>query len=372
MIRLAGRGLGALALALGLLVVAALGLRAWLQHQTADTPASHARNGIDEARFVRIGGIDQWITIRGEDRRNPVVLVLHGGPGVPMSYQIRAFQPMERRYVVVQWDQRGGGKTFSHGGGPPDPNLSMATMVNDGIALSEYLRGYLHRDGLIIVGHSWGTVLGVKMAQARPDLYAAFVGTGQVAGSLTDRQRWFYAYLLKRAAAAGDTKGLAELKTGAGPPPWTEDSPQILHMAHAAVPYLPPHLVHERNVFTALTTPHWSLSDVRSVGRSQRDVLNSALGREAGSTDFSRLDGAFAIPVMIIQGENDEATPTVFARQWYGRVHAPAKAFVVIPAQGHSVLLTDNAGFTRALDANLRPLLAARRRADAQSNEGPR
>ena len=357
MIRTLGRALGGLAFVLGLLIVAGLGWRAWLQHQTAEAVAVRSPTGIDEARFVRIGGIDQWITIRGEDRRDPVVLVLHGGPGSPFSYLLRQFQPMEQHYVVVQWDQRGGGKTLGRAGGQPDPNIHMTAMVSDGIELSEYLRRYLHRDKIVVVGQSWGSILGVKMVQARPDLYAAFVGTGQAACSRAVWQRWSYSRLQAEVKAAGDVKGLAELTNDAGPPPWADGSSQMMHMAHAAGPYLPPHLSYDDNARAVLTAPHWRLADVLALQRGIGGVMQSALGREVRDLDFSRFGGVFAVPVVVIQGENDETTPTEYARDWFARVQAPAKTFVVIPGQGHSVLLTGNAAFTRALDANLRPLL---------------
>ena len=129
MIRFIGRGAALSVLALALTAVGILGLHAWFQHQTAEAVAIHSPHGVDEEQFVQINGIEQWITIRGQDRRNPALLILHGGPGVPFSYLLRQFQPMERNYVVVQWDQRGGGKTLARNGGMVDPTIDMARMV---------------------------------------------------------------------------------------------------------------------------------------------------------------------------------------------------------------------------------------------------
>ena len=357
MIRSLRRGVSLVALIFGLFIAAALAVHALAQHQTAEALAIRTPNGIDEERFVRINGEDQWITIRGQDRRNPVLLILHGGPGVPMSYLLRQFQPMERHYVVVQWDQRGGGKTLTRNGGVVDPRIDMAAMVSDGIAVSEYLRRHLHHDKLVIVGHSFGADLGGELAHARPDLFAAFVGTGAPTRTQLEWGQWAYVDLTARMKAAGDAKGLAELRNGAGPPPWPEDSAQMDHVAHAAAPYLTPGLGHWGHRRAVLTAPHWSLSDLLAEPRGESGMLHSALWKpEVRDTYLLRLD-TFAVPVVVIQGADDLTMPMVFVRRWFDRVKAPAKSITVIPGQGHEVLPDDIPDFTRALDAALAPIL---------------
>ena len=359
MIRFIGRGLALVALMLGLAVAGVLGLHAWFQHQTAQAVAIHSLHGIDEERFVQINGIEQWITIRGQDRRNPVLLILHGGPGTPFSYLLRQFQPMERNYVVVQWDQRGGGKTLARNGGVVDPSIDMARMVSDGIAVSQYLRQHLHRDKIVLVGHSFGSELGARMAYARPDLFAAFVGTGVVAITQLDWERWTYADLTARMKAASDNKGLAELHDGAGPPPWPDDSPRLDHVAHAAEPYATPGLGHEGHRRAALTAPHWSLVDLLAEPRGEKGMLHSALWKPDVRDNYLLALDTFAVPVVVIQGSDDMRTPTVFVQRWLDRVKAPAKSIVVIPGQGHEVLPDDIVDFTRALDTTLPSILNA-------------
>ena len=357
MIRSLRRGVSLVALIFGLLVVGALAVRALAQHQTAEALAIRTPNGIDEERFVRIGGADQWITIRGQDRRNPLLLILHGGPGSPLSYLQRQFEPMERHYVVVQWDQPGGGKTLARNGGLVDPRIDMARLVADGIALSQYLRGRLHHDKIILVGHSFGSILGAKMVQARPDLYAAFVGTGMAGRTQLEWQRWAYADLLAQTQGAGDAKGFAEMHDGVGPPPWADDSPQIMHLAHAARPYLPPSLGYFDHLRILLATPHWSLSDILAVPKGMAGMLHAAVWKPEARDAYLAGPIAFTTPFLVIQGGDDKTTPVVLAHPWFERVQAPAKAFVVIPGQGHEALSWDNAAFTQALDANLPPLL---------------
>ena len=117
-------------------------------------------NGVDEAKYVVIGGIEQWITIRGEDRNNPVLLILHGGPGDatnPWGYA--GFRSWQKRFTVVQWDQRGAGRTFGKSGPSIAPTMTIDRMTQDGIELAELLRKSLQKDKIILVGHSWGSIL---------------------------------------------------------------------------------------------------------------------------------------------------------------------------------------------------------------------
>jgi pimeloyl-ACP methyl ester carboxylesterase len=116
---------------------------------------------------VPIGGIDQWITISGQNRDNAVVLFLHGGPGTPTNLldfsMAAAWTP---RFTLVQWDQRRAGKTFANGG-TAATDMTIDRMAQDGIALTEFLRKHLHKDKIIIVGHSWGTILGIHIQNRR-------------------------------------------------------------------------------------------------------------------------------------------------------------------------------------------------------------
>ena len=140
----------------------------FLRAKNARDYAITAPNGIDEGRFVEVGGIEQWITIRGEDRNNPVVLFLHGGPGDatnPWGYI--AFRSWLKQFTVVQWDQRGAGRTFGKNADASPETITVARLVQDGIELAESLRKSLRKDKIVLVGHSWGSILGVLMAKVQ-------------------------------------------------------------------------------------------------------------------------------------------------------------------------------------------------------------
>ena len=160
--------------------------------------------------YVKIGGIDQWIQIRGEDRGNPVILFVHGGPGrstIPIS---SGWQPWERYFTVVQWDQRGAGRTFRMTGEPIAATMTLAQMTQDGVEVAEYLRAHLHKDRIILIGHSWGSFLGIHIVKRRPDLFHAFVGAGQLVGKQTFEKQFelTVTHLKALAQSANNTQAL--------------------------------------------------------------------------------------------------------------------------------------------------------------------
>jgi len=128
-----------------------------------DTP-----NGIVEERFVRVGEIDQWIQIRGEDRDNPVLLVLHGGPGWPNAVFTLPLRPWEQHFTVVQWDHRGAGKTLGRNGKVGSGEMTFGRRAADAVELVEFLRNYLDKDKVILLAESMGTLTGMPLVNSGP------------------------------------------------------------------------------------------------------------------------------------------------------------------------------------------------------------
>jgi pimeloyl-ACP methyl ester carboxylesterase len=175
-----------------------------------------AERSIDEQGFVRIGGIDQWIAVQGQNRTNPAILFLHGGPGQASSPFLSDFIPWETDFTVANWDQRGAGKTYGRNG-PATPDMSLDRMVADAIAVAEHLRGRLGKRKIVLVGHSWGSILGLEAVERRPELFHALVGTGQAvngAAAMESQERW----ARQQATAAGDKDTLKALDAAAGLP----------------------------------------------------------------------------------------------------------------------------------------------------------
>jgi pimeloyl-ACP methyl ester carboxylesterase len=160
----------------------ALLYRKYLQHRVAEERAIISPSGINSLQSVRICGIDQWIEVRGQNVNNPILLFIHGGPGIAFIPLAGAWQASwEKDFTVVQWDQRGAGKTYASN----DKELQRRTMnvpqmEQDTLEVVNYLRDRFKREKIFVLGHSWGSVLGLWLAHQHPDLIYAYVGVGQV------------------------------------------------------------------------------------------------------------------------------------------------------------------------------------------------
>jgi pimeloyl-ACP methyl ester carboxylesterase len=338
-------------------IVGALSYRAIRQHQNATALAIHTTNGVDESMFVPIGGINQWITIRGQNRDNPVVLFLHGGPGTPTNLLDFAFaKAWTPSFTLVQWDQRGAGKTFANGG-TTAAGMTIDRMTQDGIELALYLRRHLQKDKIIIVGHSWGTVLGVHMAKARPDLFSVYVGAGQVV-DVPQNESVNYDRLLDKATAQGDTKAMEALKASGPPPHKTMSALRTEQIWATTYEQADSYLAQEQT--SSLYAPMYSLKDLYHAIQSIRFTLDTFIGPTMSgslmSVNLNALGPDFAIPVFVFEGPDDYITSPELAKAYVDTLNAPQKEFVMLPAGGHFAVFTHPEAFVAQVISRVRPL----------------
>ena len=341
---------------IGFIVVAAIaagGSRAYRQHQNADALLIRTPNGIQESFYADIGGLQQWLQIRGEDRRNPVLLFVHGGPALSMiPFTYAAMRPWEKSFTVVQWDQRGAGRTYLLNGGADTTATGMDQIIDDGVRVAELLRARLHQDRIILVGESWGSAVGLEMARRRPDLFYAFVGTGQ-AIDMARADGLTYRLLLNRVRAAGDAKSLQQLIT-MGPPPYSSAETRTLEQridgnyqaASESSNSMGPDF---------LFAPGYSLRD------SYRMLLGATRHRANLVAEVLRYDAAtrgvqFDVPIFFFQGTDDIQTPTMLVEQYFNRLHAPHKELVRFPGGGHNCFYYFSGRFLDELNRRVRPL----------------
>jgi pimeloyl-ACP methyl ester carboxylesterase len=343
----------------GLIVVAVaaiLALRAYRQHVTAQALAIHTPNGIDEGMYIKIGGIEQWIQIRGQDRNNPVLLCLHGGPGGTWTPLTALFLPWEKDFTVVQWDQRGAGKTLETTGPSVADTMSVDRMTQDGIEVAEFLRNHLHKDKIIPLGHSWGSILGIHMVKERPELFSAYVGTGQVS-DMKRGQQMSYAYVLEKARAANDQKTVSALESIGQPPFDSFNKVMVLFDGLGKYAVESDHLAESslmgRLIFDA---PNYSLRDIYSRNRGFLRIPPWRLYYEMLNMDLAPLGPDFKIPVFFFQGAEDEVTPAALAREYFDAIIAPHKEFVTFDGGGHFAFMSMPDRFLRELIGRVRPL----------------
>ena len=206
----------------GLLGATAAAATAWHAPFTSRTPPIRRRNGrpprrsIAELSPVRIGGSEQWLLERSEDVDNPVVLFVHGGPGTSqLTINRRNTRRLERDFVVVNWDQRGAGKSYRaiH----DRAAMTVAQIVEDTRQVVEYLLSKYGQNKLILVGHSWGSALGALTVARYPELAHCYVGIGQIA-NMIEGERKSYAWTLAQARQGGNQKAVEKLEAMGSPP----------------------------------------------------------------------------------------------------------------------------------------------------------
>jgi pimeloyl-ACP methyl ester carboxylesterase len=328
-------------LVLSLLLVAAVPLPA----ESQAAPAA-----IEEGRFVPLGGIQQWITIRGADHTNPVLLLLHGGPGDAQSSLVSTYAPLEHDFVVVQWDQRGGGKTLALAGSSPQVT-SLELLTHDAIELAEYIRAYLDTKDVILVGHSWGSFLGVHVVMRRPELFAAFVGTGQVV-SWSGMVETQYRYSLDRARAEGNAAAVDELEALGVPAPDRFD--QYLVMRKWLNKYLAPSDGQWLTTQDALLRSTLTADELKAYRVGFQTM--TGLAATVFAMDLPVLGFEFHLPIFLIDGRDDRITPSPLAASYFEKIKAPFKRAVLIEGAGHFAPMTHMQEFVAALREDLRLL----------------
>ena len=320
-----------------LLLLSCAGAASAAEPATAPSVCASAAQPVKEQGYVTINGIEQWITITGARCDNPVILFIHGGPGNPLSpFADAIYQGWEQHYTLVQWDQRGAGMTYAKQRPTEDVPLTLEQMRDDGIAVANYVRQRLGQDKLILMGSSWGSILGVYMVKASPALFHAYIGTAQVVDARTNLVG-MYREVMALAKAAGDTATVDKL-TALGSPPWTD--PRNFGI-----------LRRFDRKYEALTTdappknwwqpaPFYATPQALADAEAADDYSYIQFMGMRGDGMFSKVDlpamgTTFELPVYLLMGTQDLLTSPVVARRYFASISAPHKDFVLIPRAGH-------------------------------------
>lgn len=322
---------------------------AWLR--PASTPAIEGTHAIAELTTATIGGIPQWLLLRGRDSRKPVVLFLHGGPGVPnMSTWPIQSDALESHFVVAHWDQRGAGKSCATNDDPS--RLTLERMVLDVTEVTEWLRARFSQEKIHLVGHSWGSVVGVLAVKRAPELFHAYVGVGQVV-DMRRGEALSTAWTMERARAEGNERALEELRA--------------LEFPYATVDELMRqrrwlgHYGGDRRGGGALfllgrvlaTSSEYTLREKLTTYGCAIDSLEH-LWFAFDDLDFIRDMPSLEVPVHLFIGRHDYNTPFSLAEEWATRLRAPSVETVWFESSAHMPNLEEPERFQRELIARLR------------------
>lgn len=313
---------------------------------------------LSERVTVEIGGIPQGMFIQSADPANPVLLFLHGGPGMTEFFMETSYPTeLARHFTMVWWEQRGAGMSFS--ADIPPETMTMDRMVADTIEVADYLRGRFGQDRVLLLGHSWGSYLGIHVAAAAPDRFLAYVGMAQIVHQLRS-EVMAHAYLLDAYRARGDDGMVRRLE--AAPVSMTEGlSPEWMRLRDAAMHQAGVgHTRDIRSVVTGIFVPVWrmrayTVRDKVNVWRGKlwsrpffwETLLRDDLG--ARLTDFD-------LPVFFFVGRHDYTANADLSRAYFDRIEAPVKGLYLFEDSAHSPLFEEP---ERATEILLRDVLQA-------------
>jgi pimeloyl-ACP methyl ester carboxylesterase len=324
----------------------------------------NTKDGIEQQELIKIGGIPQWISIRSRDHDAPILLVLHGGPGFTLSpvshYYMRDW---EEFFTVVQWDQRGAGKTYRGENAPAvAPTMTIDRLVLDTEELIEHLRKRFKQDRVVLLAHSFGTILGVKLAQKRPDLLHAYVGMGQFVDFARSEALGYEATLAdaraeKNEEAIKELEGIAPFPDRAHPERNLKNLPtERRWLAHYGGYFRAGGEGHHYAV--AGLSPTHSAADLK-VRQEAHDFSVLALWDEIGRLDLSD-DVEFDVPIIILQGRHDRGTSSALVEEWHAHIKAPQKQLIWFDDSSHMVYEEEPGKVLVALATQVLPLTRSR------------
>ena len=308
--------------------------------------------GVERLEAVTIGGIPQWVSVRGQDRGNPVLLFIHGGPGfVAMPFSWWFSRSWEDDFTVVHWDQRGGGKTYLMSDPAKiSPTMTLERMTADASEMIDWACGQFGQNKIFVLGHSWGSYLGLQMAQRRPERLHAYIGVGQLSnGPESERRGWDFA--MAGARKANNAEAIAELTAlapyaegGHGPPlKAIYKQRKWLGTYGGVFAHRPPDFFDDLVKLSPDYTPAelariWDGNDF-----SEERLLAIALGLDRSDVR------SLACPMALFAGRYDYNVNSDVAAAWFGRLEAPGKQLVWFENSAHMPMFEEPGKFLAAL-----------------------
>ncbi|MFD2569587.1 alpha/beta fold hydrolase [Spirosoma soli] len=310
-------------------------------------------NSIAQLEAVQINGTTQWLLIRGHDRTKPVLLFLHGGPGLP-ELSLLSGHELEKQFVVVNWEQRGAGKSYS--ADVFNNDFTVNTFVDDAAEVSRLLARRFHQPKLFLMAHSWGTFLGILLVKKHPELFRAYFSISQIANQL-EAEQISYDWVLQQAQQHEKTSQVRKLREQGRPP----------YPANAWLDYLSWQRVlvadygggmYRSNFYplfirSILLCPEYTLLDKIHYGFGAMETVRR-LWPPVVDTDLFKVAPTLSVPYFLFQGIHDYQTPYPVASRYFNRVQAPQKRLFTFVNSAHSPIFEEPERFMQCLDSALR------------------
>ncbi|RPI21573.1 MAG: alpha/beta hydrolase [Chloroflexota bacterium] len=306
-------------------------------------------NSIATLEKVTLNGSEQWVSIRGADTGNPVLLFLAGGPGGSQLSTARfALNGLEEDFVVVNWEQPGAGKSFDS---VDRATLTAERYIEDAHELVLLLCDRFGQEKVYVLGESWGSALGIMLVQRYPELFHAFIGTGQMVAFL-ETDLMDYDFALKLAQERGDTEKIEKL-TLQGPPPYYGEGVAMKQAAYLmdGFNYMnenPAITDNGFNTFRDLAAPEYGLYDKVSWFRGVLETLE-VVYPQLWDVDFRETATSLDVPVYFLIGRHDINAPTILTEEYFGLLEAPYKELVWFEHSGHNPWVSESARFVQVM-----------------------
>jgi hypothetical protein len=303
---------------------------------TAFTPQIQGDNAVSELRQVMLNGRKEWISVRGQDKDNPVLLFLAGGPGGSQLAAVRHdLAELEKHFVVVGWEQAGSGKSYN---AINIGDITVDTYIDDAYELTQYLCEMFEQEKIYLVGESWGSALGIFLIDKAPELYHAFIGTGQMV-SFLDTEIIDYELAMEIARKKGDTGIVRKLESNGYPPYYGEN---VTWKSAVYLNYLSSYMasnpdIHNRgyNTFRDLFSSEYGMLDKINFFRGIVNTFNAVYPQLYSidlRTDYQNIE----VPVYFFLGRHDVNAPTSLVEEYFAILNAPTKEIVWFENSGHN------------------------------------
>ena len=304
-----------------------------------------------EKNFIEIGGVRQGFFIRSENAENPVLLFLHGGPGSPsLSYSLPYELPerLEKYFTVCYWEQRGAGMSFSET--IEAGTMTVEQFVEDARQMTDYLQCRFKQERIYLMGHSWGTYLGIKTIQKYPENYVAYIGIGQISNQL-ESEKLAYGYLKQLVAERNDKKTLEKLEQYDIEAPDFPTTDYLMATRGVMNQYGIGMMHQNASMFklikNVLFFNGYTLSE--KINYTKGSLLSLQLFFNTMIDNLFISSASLDVPVYLMQGRYDYVTSYTLAHQYLDHITAPAKAFITFEHSAHSPMLEEPDKFVQAV-----------------------
>ena len=314
-------------------------------------------NGISKIQYLEINNTVQYVLIRGENVNNPILLFLHGGPGASATAMLRKYNSdLEKYFTIVYWDQRNAGKSYKKNF--PKEEIKVQKYIQDVDTLVSYLKNRLNAKKIFLVGHSWGSRLGMYAIQKHPENFIAYVGIGQELSSY-EGELISYQYTLNKAKELNNVKAIKELEEIGEPQ--SGDYTKMYKNGYQGFlkqkrwliklggdSYGKP--IYFNWMLSIWLSREYSFFDlikcIKSESFSAKNIIHD---QDYNNIDFFKHFPEVKIPVFFISGEYDYNIPWPLVEKYCDRLKAPYKEFIKFEKSGHNPVFEEPEKFNKEI-----------------------